>query len=131
MSRAGPRPAGAKAGPNGQAGRATGPDQAAASTTEAVTGPGLVPAGPAAPATGGTAAGQATIPRVRSGRALAVATAALLAAVAVGVSVGPADLPLSAVGEALLSRLPWHPGLSVSAVAVTIVWQVRLPRIHA
>ena len=69
------------------------------------------------------------IPRVRSGRALAVATAALVAAVAVGVSVGPADLPLPAVGEALLTRLPWHPGLSVSAVAVTIVWQVRLPRV--
>src|SRR5262249_56775909 len=48
---------------------------------------------------------------------------------AVGVSVGPADLPLPAVGEALLTRLPWHPGMSVSAVAATIVWQVRLPRV--
>jgi iron complex transport system permease protein len=66
---------------------------------------------------------------VRSGRALAVATAALVVAVAVGVSVGPADLPLRAVGQALLTRLPWHPGPSASAVAVTIVWQVRLPRV--
>jgi len=66
---------------------------------------------------------------VRSGRALAVASAALVVAVAVGVSVGPADLPLPAVGEALLTRLPWHPDVSVSVVAVTIVWQVRLPRV--
>ncbi|HEY1346207.1 MAG TPA: iron chelate uptake ABC transporter family permease subunit, partial [Streptosporangiaceae bacterium] len=118
MSRAGPRPAGAKAGqagPNGQAEQA-GPAP-----------PGAAPAGPADPAAGGAA--RATIPRVRSGRALAVATAALVVAVAVGVSVGPADLPLRAVGEALLTRLPWHPGTSVSAVAVTIVWQVRLPRV--
>jgi iron complex transport system permease protein len=70
-----------------------------------------------------------TIPRVRSGRALAVATAALVAAVAVGVSVGPAGLPLPVVGEALLTRLPWHPGLTVPGVDVTIVWQVRLPRV--
>jgi iron complex transport system permease protein len=69
------------------------------------------------------------IPRVRSGRALAVATAALVAAVAVGVSVGPAGLPLPTVGEALLTRLPWHPGLTVPGVDVTIVWQVRLPRV--
>src|SRR5262249_8305314 len=49
--------------------------------------------------------------------------------VAVGVSGGPAALPLRAVGQALLTRLPWHPGPSVPAVAVTIVWQVRLPRV--
>src|SRR5262249_60843690 len=72
---------------------------------------------------------QAPSPRVGSGRALAVAPAALVVAVAVGVSVGPADLPLRAVGQALLTRLPWHPGPSASAVAVTIVWQVRLPRV--
>jgi len=136
MSRAGPRPARAKAGPGGQAdpappgaalpGPATGPGQAA-DTTQAVAGPGQAPAGPPDPAVGEAA--QATIPRVRSGRALAVATAALVVAVAVGVSVGPADLPLRAVGEALLTRLPWHPGPPVSTVAVTIVWQVRLPRV--
>ena len=66
---------------------------------------------------------------MRSGRAIAVAAAALVAAVAIGVAVGPADLSLPTVGEALLTRLPWHPGLSVPAVAVTIVWQVRLPRV--
>ncbi|HYA52367.1 MAG TPA: iron chelate uptake ABC transporter family permease subunit, partial [Streptosporangiaceae bacterium] len=159
MSRAGPRPAGAKAGPEGRAGQAgpappgaapagpaTGPaqavstaqsagpaqtaaspGQAASGPGQAASGPGQTPAGPADPAAGEAA--QATIPRVRSGRALAVATAALVVAVAVGVSVGPADLPLRAVGGALLARLPWHPGTPVSAVAVTIVWQVRLPRV--
>jgi iron complex transport system permease protein len=33
------------------------------------------------------------------------------------------------VGEALLARLPWHPALSVPGIDVTIVWQVRLPRV--
>jgi iron complex transport system permease protein len=123
MSRTGPRPTGAKAGPDGQAGPA--PPGAAGAA-----GPGQPPAGPADPAGDEAAqAAQAAIPRVRSGRALAVATAALVVAVAVGVSVGPADLPLPAVGEALLTRLPWHPDMSVSVVAVTIVWQVRLPRV--
>jgi hypothetical protein len=63
---------------------------------------------------------------VRSGRAIAVAAAALVAAVAIGVAVGPADLSLPTVGEALLTRLPWHPPVRVPAVAVSIVWQVRL-----
>ena len=67
--------------------------------------------------------------RVRPGRALAVASAALLVAAAVGVSVGPAGLSLPMVGEALLARLPWHPALSVPGVSVIIVWQVRLPRV--
>src|SRR6266851_7033684 len=57
------------------------------------------------------------------------AIAALVVAVAVGVSVGPAGLSVPMVGEALLARLPWHPALSVPAVDVTIVWQVRLPRV--
>ena len=58
-----------------------------------------------------------------------MAAAALVAAVAIGVSVGPAGLTLPVVGEALLTRLPWHPALSVPGVDVTIVWQVRLPRV--
>jgi iron complex transport system permease protein len=66
---------------------------------------------------------------VRPGRALAVAITALVVAAAVGVSVGPADLSPTLVGEALLTRLPWHPALSVPGVDVTIVWQVRLPRV--
>src|SRR5207302_8877124 len=81
------------------------------------------------PAADETAPAPATIPRVQSGRAIAVATAALVAAVAIGVAVGPADLSLPVVGEALLTRLPWHPAMSVPGVDVTIVWQVRLPRV--
>jgi iron complex transport system permease protein len=67
--------------------------------------------------------------RVTAGRALMVATAALIVAMVVGVSVGPAGLSLADVGQALLARLPWHPQLSVPAVDVVIVWQVRLPRV--
>ena len=136
MSRAGPRPA-AQAGPDAQPGADTqagpaarpGPNGPAGQAGQA-TDPAPAAPGQAQPAAGpAQAAPAAPIPRVRSGRALAVAAAALLAAVAVGVAVGPADLSLPVVGEALLARLPWHPGLSVSAVAVTIVWQVRLPRV--
>src|SRR5690242_21455655 len=120
----------AKGGPDGQAGPAqtgaapAGPARAVADPAQ-TPGPAQVAAGPADPAAGETAPAPATIPRVRSGRAIAVAAAALVAAVAIGVAVGPADLSLPTVGEALLTRLPWHPGLSVPAVAVTIVWQVR------
>ncbi len=138
MRRAGPGRMAAKGGPNGQAGPAqagaarsgpaAGPARAAADPAQ-TPGPAQVAAGPADPAADETAPAPATIPRVRSGRAIAVAAAALVAAVAIGVAVGPADLSLPTVGEALLTRLPWHPGLSVPAVAVTIVWQVRLPRV--
>jgi iron complex transport system permease protein len=85
------------------------------------------PASPAA--TARTASAHTHIARVRPARALTVAIAALVVAVAVGVSVGPAGLSLPMVGEALLARLPWHPALSVPGVDVTIVWQVRLPRV--
>jgi iron complex transport system permease protein len=126
-------PAGPAAGPaetaTGAAPAATGPPGTTTGPPGTASGPARPAAGTAGPPAGGTAPAQATIPRVRAGRAIAVATAALVAAVAVGVSLGPADLSLPAVGEALLSRLPWHPGMSVSAVAVTIVWQVRLPRV--
>jgi iron complex transport system permease protein len=70
-----------------------------------------------------------TLGRVRPGRPLAIALAALVVALAVGVSVGPADLSLATVGEALLVRLPWHPALSVPPIDVAIVWQIRLPRV--
>ena len=58
-----------------------------------------------------------------------MATAALAVAMLVGVSVGPADLSVPEVARALLAGLPWHPQLGVPAVAVVIVWQVRLPRV--
>ena len=130
MSRAGPGPAAARTGPNGRGGPVPGPPRAPADPAQGPAGPAPAAAGPAGrSAAAGPAPGRAAIPRVRSGRALAVATAALVAAVAVGVSVGPAGLPLPAVGEALLAQLPWHPGLSVPAIDVTIIWQVRLPRV--
>jgi iron complex transport system permease protein len=66
---------------------------------------------------------------VRAGRPLAIALAALVVALAVGVSVGPADLPLATVADALLVRLPWHPALSVPPIYAAIVWQIRLPRV--
>ncbi len=71
----------------------------------------------------------AALGRVRPGRPLVIALAALVVALAVGVSVGPADLSLTTVAEALLVRLPWHPALSVPPIDVAIVWQIRLPRV--
>jgi iron complex transport system permease protein len=70
-----------------------------------------------------------TLGRVRPGRPLAIALAALVVALAVGVSVGPADLSPATVADALLVRLPWHPALSVPPIDVAIVWQIRLPRV--
>ncbi|MBO0776356.1 MAG: iron chelate uptake ABC transporter family permease subunit, partial [Actinobacteria bacterium] len=60
---------------------------------------------------------------------MAVATVILLAALLAGVSVGPAGLPLPAIAASLLARLPWHPDLSVPGIDVTIIWQVRMPRV--
>ncbi len=82
--------------------------------------PGLAPSG-LVPAT--------TLGRVRPGRPLGVALAALAVALIVGVSVGPADLPLTTVAEAVLVRMPWHPALSVPPIDTAIVWQIRLPRV--
>ena len=154
MSRAGPGQAASKAGPPGppagpaQAatgqpdratgqpspaaephGLATGQPDAATGQPDAATGQAGPAAGQPGPAANRPAPARSAIPRVRSAPAIAVAAAALVAAVAIGVAVGPADLSLPVVGEALLTRLPWHPALSVPGVAVTIVWQVRLPRV--
>jgi iron complex transport system permease protein len=75
-------------------------------------------------------AGQgAVVGRIRPGRAIAVASAVLVLAVIAGVAVGPAGLSLPTVAQSLLSRLPWHPAVPVSAVDVAVVWQVRLPRV--
>jgi ABC-type enterobactin transport system permease subunit len=57
------------------------------------------------------------------------ATVVLAAAMLAGVSVGPAGLSLPAVARALLVQLPWHPHLPVPGTAVTIIWQVRMPRV--
>jgi len=58
-----------------------------------------------------------------------VAAVLLLIALAVGVSVGPAGLSLPDVAGALVTRLPWHPAVSVPAIDTDIVWQIRLPRV--
>ena len=65
----------------------------------------------------------------RAARAILVASALLLIALAVGVCVGPAGLSLPDVAGALLTRLPWHPAVTVPAIDTAIVWQIRLPRV--
>ena len=65
----------------------------------------------------------------RAARATLAAAVLLLIALAVGVSVGPAGLSLPDVAGALITRLPWHPAVSVPAIDTDIVWQIRLPRV--
>ena len=117
MTKATPRP-----GPAGPP-EPRGPTRSGVSGTpdSAVPDPGLS-TGPEPPPT-------TALRRVRPGRPLAIALAALVVALAIGVSVGPADLSPATVAEALLVRLPWHPALSVPPIDTTIVWQIRLPRV--
>jgi iron complex transport system permease protein len=77
--------------------------------------------------TGPSATGRSTTGR--AARATLVAVVLLLIALAVGVSVGPAGLSLPDVAGALLTRLPWHPAVTVPAIDTDIVWQIRLPRV--
>jgi iron complex transport system permease protein len=58
-----------------------------------------------------------------------VACLALVIAVILGASVGPAGLSLGTVADAVIAKLPWHPAVSSSPVDVAIVWQIRLPRV--
>ena len=54
----------------------------------------------------------------------------LVGAMVLGVSVGPADIPLPTVLEALLGHVPllhYHP--HVSALDWDVIWQIRLPRV--
>jgi iron complex transport system permease protein len=62
-------------------------------------------------------------------RPLLVAFAALIGAVVLGVSVGPADIPFPTVLAALVSHLPvgYHP--HISAIDWDVLWQIRLPRV--
>lgn len=84
----------------------------------------------AAPARGSGRPALAVLPRVRAGRAIAVASAVLIAALLAGVAIGPAGLSLPIVVRALLTELlPWHPALGVPAIDADIVWQLRLPRV--
>ena len=72
---------------------------------------------------------QVTVRRTRPGRAVVVASALLLIAVAVGAAVGPAELSPLQVLDAIATKLPWHPHVAVSALNSAIVWQIRLPRV--
>ena len=105
----------------------TGADAVASQQPGATTQPG--------PATAGLlsgsdqTAGEVLLSRVRPGRAIAIATVVLLIAVAIGAAVGPAGLSVPQVFDAIISRLPWHPHLAVSALNSAIVWEIRLPRV--
>ena len=102
-------------------------------------GPGPVSDGPVSADTGsggpisaGAISGDqadALIRRIKPGRAVAVATAALAVAILLGVAIGPAGLSVPQVLGSLAVRLPWHPHVSVSALDTAIVWQIRLPRV--
>ena len=69
------------------------------------------------------------IHRRRIGIAIAVASAALAGALVLGLYIGPAGLSLATVADALVSKLPWHPAVSVPPVDAAIVWQIRAPRV--
>jgi len=63
-------------------------------------------------------------------RPLAIAVAALIGAMLVGVSVGPAGLSMSTVLSSLVSHLPLlHVHTHVTHVENDIVWQIRMPRV--
>jgi iron complex transport system permease protein len=92
------------------------------------TGPAL--AGPVGP---GQAPARAedglAVRRTRPGRAILVASIVLVAAVIIGVAVGPAGLSPHQVVDAIAVRLPWHPHIVVPTLDTAIVWQLRLPRV--
>jgi len=60
---------------------------------------------------------------------MTIALALLIAALVAGTSIGPANVPFSAIFAALAQHLPWHPAISVSAINSAIIWQIRLPRV--
>jgi iron complex transport system permease protein len=72
----------------------------------------------------------AVLPRASLRRPRSVAFAALIGAMVLGVSVGPADIPISTVFAALLSHVPligYH--AHVSPIDWDVIWQIRLPRV--
>jgi len=59
-----------------------------------------------------------------------VATALLLAAVLLGISIGPADVPILTVLGVFVSHLPLlHLHSGASRLDQAIIWQIRLPRV--
>lgn len=67
--------------------------------------------------------------RKQVARPMTIALALLIAALVAGTSIGPANVPFSAIFAALAQHLPWHPAISVSAINSAIIWQIRLPRV--
>jgi iron complex transport system permease protein len=66
---------------------------------------------------------------IRTTPPVLAAAAVLLGALAVGISIGPADLSLGTVANSLATHLPWHPSTGVTPIDSAIVWQIRLPRV--
>ncbi len=109
-----------------------GPGQAPAERAPGGRAPaGLPPAGlpPASGDAAAAAGGGLAVVRTRPGRAILVASIVLLAAVVIGVAVGPAGLSPHQVVDAIAVRLPWHPHVVVPPLDTAIVWQLRLPRV--
>jgi iron complex transport system permease protein len=70
------------------------------------------------------------LPRANARRPMLVAAAALVGAAVVGLSVGPAGIPLATVLEAFAGHIPligYHP--HVSQLDWDVLWQVRAPRV--
>jgi iron complex transport system permease protein len=71
-----------------------------------------------------------TLPRVSARRPVLVAVAALIGAMVLGISVGPADISFPTVMEALWGHLPLlHYHAHTSAIDWDVIWQIRLPRV--
>lgn len=82
----------------------------------------------ARPETSPTSAARLRPPSARP--ATAVALAALVGAILLGASVGPAEVSLSTTVRVLLSHVPFvHFHSGVSRIDSDIVWQIRLPRV--
>ena len=67
--------------------------------------------------------------RSRAARAVIGAFCVLIFAMAAGVSIGPASIPLSQIAGSLIAHLPWHPATGVPRIDSAIVWQIRFPRV--
>jgi iron complex transport system permease protein len=67
--------------------------------------------------------------RIRPGRPILLASIVLIAAVVIGIAVGPVGLSPQQIVDALVARLPWHPHVAVPPLDSAIVWQIRLPRV--
>jgi iron complex transport system permease protein len=71
-----------------------------------------------------------SLPRASLRRPMLVALAALVGAAVLGISVGPADISLSTVGNAFLGHLPFINYHShVSTIDWDVIWQIRAPRV--